>query len=46
LKEWWQFVLLGAAAVALLIARRGVVQTLVVTGVIGAAIALAGGALP
>jgi chromate transporter len=46
LREWWQFVLLGAAAVALLLARRGVVQTLVVAGVIGAIIGVAGGALP
>jgi chromate transporter len=42
----WQFVLLGVAAVALLIARRGVVATLVGAGVIGAVIALAGGPLP
>jgi chromate transporter len=46
LREWWQFVLLGAAAVALLIARRGVVQTLVVAGVIGAIVGIAGGAVP
>jgi chromate transporter len=45
LREWWQFVLLGAAAVALLIARRGVVETLVVAGVIGAIVGLAGGAV-
>jgi chromate transporter len=45
LKEWWQFVLLAAAAVALLIARRGVVETLVVTGAVGALIGLAGGAV-
>ncbi len=46
LHEWWQFALLGAAAVALLLARRGVVQTLVVGGVIGAIVGLAGGTLP
>jgi chromate transporter len=46
LKEWWQFVLLGAAAVALLLARRGVVETLVAAGVIGASVGVAGGALP
>jgi chromate transporter len=46
LKESWQFVLLGAAAVALLVARRGVVETLVAAGAIGAIIALAGGAVP
>ena len=45
LEEWWQFVLLGAAAVALLIARRGVVQTLVVAAVIGATVGIAGGTL-
>ncbi len=45
LTEWWQFVLLGAAAVALLIARRGVVETLVVAGVIGAIVGIAGGAV-
>jgi chromate transporter len=46
LKETWQFVVLGAAAVALLPARRGIVQTLVVAGVVGAVIGLAGGPLP
>jgi chromate transporter len=46
LEEWWQFVVLGAAAVALLIARRGVVQTLVVAAVIGGIVGIAGGALP
>jgi chromate transporter len=45
LREWWQFVLLGAAAVALLIARRGVVGTLVAAGVIGAIVGIAGGAV-
>ncbi len=45
LAEWWQLVLLGAAAVALLIARRGVVETLVVAGVIGAIVGIAGGPL-
>jgi chromate transporter len=45
LKDWWQFVLLGAAAVALLIARRGVVETLVAAGAVGALIGLAGGAI-
>ncbi len=46
LVETWQFVLLGLAAVALLIARRGVVLTLVAAGLIGAIVALAGGRLP
>jgi chromate transporter len=45
LKDSWQFVLLGAAAVALLIARRGVVETLVAAGAVGALIGLAGGAI-
>jgi len=44
--ETWQVVVLAAAAVALLLARRGVVSTLVVAGVAGATIALLGGPLP
>jgi chromate transporter len=46
LRETWQFILLAAAAFALLIARRGIVSTLVVAGLAGAIIALAGGPLP
>lgn len=46
LVETWQFVVLGLAAVALLLARRGVVLTLVMAGLIGALIALAGGPVP
>ncbi len=46
LREAWQFVILGAAAIALLIAGRGIVVTLVTAGAAGAIIALAGGALP
>jgi chromate transporter len=46
LHEWWQFVLLGLSAIALLLLRRGVVETLVGAGVIGVVIALAGGPLP
>ncbi len=42
----WQFVLLGLAAVALLIARRGVVSVLLTAGAIGAVAALAGAPLP
>jgi chromate transporter len=42
----WQFVLLGLAAVALLIARRGVVTVLLAAGAIGAVAALAGAPLP
>jgi chromate transporter len=45
LREWWQFVLLGAAAVALLVARRGVVETLLVAGLIGTVVGVAGGAV-
>jgi chromate transporter len=44
--ETWQIPVLAAAAVMLLIARRGVVETLVASGGVGAAIALAGGPLP
>jgi len=42
----WQFAVLDAAAVALLLARRGVVQTLLAAGVIGVVAALAGAPLP
>jgi chromate transporter len=42
----WQFAVLAAAAVALLLARRGVVQTLLAAGVIGVVAALAGAPLP
>jgi len=46
LREGWQFVLLAAAAAGLLIARIGVVPTLVGAGVVGAAVGLAGGPVP
>jgi chromate transporter len=46
LKETWQFVALGGAAVALLLLRRGIVVTLVCCGVAGAVVGLAGGPLP
>jgi chromate transporter len=46
LSETWQFALLGAAAIALLPARLGVVTTLVCCGVVGAVVALGGGPLP
>jgi chromate transporter len=42
----WQFVVLGVAAVALLVARRGVVTVLLAAGAVGAVVALAGGPLP
>jgi chromate transporter len=45
LRHGWQFGVLAAAAVALLLARRGVVQTLVGAGVVGVVVALAGGAV-
>jgi len=46
LDEAWQFAVLAAAAVALLLLRQGVVPTLLGAGAVGAAIALAGGPLP
>ena len=46
LDEAWQFALLGAAAVALLLLRRGLVPTLLAAGLIGAIIGVAGGPLP
>jgi len=46
LSERWQAGVLAAAAVALLALRRGVVVTLLASGVAGAAVALAGGPLP
>jgi chromate transporter len=42
----WQFLVLAAAAVALLLARRGVVGVLLAAGAVGAVVALAGGPLP
>ena len=44
--ETWQIAVLAAAAATLLIARRGVVETLVASGAVGAALALAGAPLP
>jgi chromate transporter len=46
LHEGWQVGVLAAAAVALLIVRRGVVQTLVGAGIVGVILALAGAPLP
>jgi len=46
LVETWQFVVLAAAAGAVLLARRGVVSTLVAAGVVGAIVGLTGGPLP
>lgn len=46
LGESWQVALLAAAAVSLLAFRRGVVETLLATGVIGVIAALAGAPVP
>jgi chromate transporter len=46
LREWWQYGVLFAAAVALLALRRSVVVTLVAAGVVGAVVALLGAPLP
>jgi chromate transporter len=46
LGEPWQFGVLGAAAVALLLVRLGTVETLVAAGVIGVIAVLAGAPLP
>jgi chromate transporter len=46
LQPAWQFGVLAAALVALLVARRGVVTTLLAAGAIGVILALAGAELP
>jgi chromate transporter len=46
LREGWQFPVLGAAAVVLLLLRGGVVQTLLGAGAVGVVAALAGAPLP
>ena len=46
LREDWQFIVLAAAAVALLVARRGIVPTLIGAGVVGTVAALAGAPVP
>ena len=46
LRETWQFAVLAAAAVILLIARRGIVVTLLGAGLVGAIAALAGAPVP
>jgi chromate transporter len=46
LHEGWQFAVLAAAAIALLIVRRGVVETLIAAGAVGVVLALAGASLP
>ncbi len=46
LEESWQFAILAGAAMALLILKRGVVETLLAAGAVGVIAALAGAALP
>ena len=46
LSEAWQWAVLAAAALALLVARRGVVSTLLLAGAVGLAVGMAGGPLP
>jgi chromate transporter len=46
LQEAWQFALLGAAAIALLFLKRGVVETLLTAGAVGVVLALIGAPLP
>ncbi|HEY2054416.1 MAG TPA: chromate efflux transporter [Solirubrobacterales bacterium] len=46
LAEFWQVLVLAAATVALLLARRGVVSVLLAAGAVGCVVALAGGPLP
>jgi chromate transporter len=46
LSEGWQVGVLAGAAVALLILRIGVVQTLIAAGAVGVVLALAGAPLP
>ncbi len=46
LQEEWQYVVLAAAAVALLLVHRGVVQTLLGAGVVGLLASMAGAPLP
>jgi chromate transporter len=46
LRETWQYPLLAAAAVALLLFKRGVVETLLSAGALGVILALAGVSVP
>jgi chromate transporter len=46
LTQTWQFGVLAAALIALLVLRRGVVATLVVAAALGAVLALAGASVP
>src|SRR6201999_3909632 len=44
--ETWQFAVLAVATITLLVARRGVVITLVLSGALGVVFALTGASLP
>ncbi len=46
LRETWQYGILAAAALALLVLKRGVVETLLVAGLLGVVLALAGAPVP
>ena len=46
LQETWQFAILAAAAIALLILKRGIVETLLAAGALGVIAAVAGAPLP
>jgi chromate transporter len=46
LVEGWQYAVLAAAAVAVLLLRRGIVQTLLIAGGVGVAAALLGAPIP
>jgi chromate transporter len=46
LSEWWQFAILAAAAIALLLLGRGVVPTLLAAGLLGVIATTAGLAVP
>jgi chromate transporter len=46
LQQGWQYAVLATAAVALLVLKRGVVQTLLGAGALGVVLALAGAPLP
>jgi chromate transporter len=46
LGEAWQFAILAAAAIALLVLKRGIVETLLAAGALGVIVAIAGAPLP
>ena len=46
LSETWQYFVLAATAVALILLRRGIVAVLLAAGVVGAIVGLAGGPVP